>query len=422
MKFNRVNRIFAALMAVLLLCVSVPAQYSLGTRRMVSRPTPTLVNRGRLSTVLGPRPRIGFVGRVGGIASDGVAAPEQGLVVNTIVASYSASQPDGQRLSVNINGETVNAPIYDWQLIPIAKFADSDSFSCFTYFGDNRLGNTSAYHAAFKDTLVGLRLFQLDSLIEDDNATDLVKYNGAYVLGAGESAPNKEENEKGLKAYEDFYLDNIALFRYRSYVISDYQRTITFGVDGNSLKLKGEPSFYFWKVDPDSIYQFKWGTAKETVRKTLGMASRYTRTTLINQTLSEVSKYDEVTEQNGFLDERLSTELKRVVQSSDQQRATLLRTKSHAALFNLLVEIKAFNGLEWTVGMPELSEKVSNKTALVRAINPAVWDTGVNLIRYAAFFRYFKRDHPQQWQAFMTQINAAPPPKPPVTTPSGFER
>ncbi len=104
---------------------------------MVFRETPTLRNRSRLSVSLGPRPRIGYVGRVGGIASDGVAAPEQGLVVNTIAPTYSTTRPDGQRLLVAINGQTVTAPIYDWQLIPIAKFADSDSFSCFTMFGES---------------------------------------------------------------------------------------------------------------------------------------------------------------------------------------------------------------------------------------------------------------------------------------------
>src|SRR5262245_39241014 len=75
MKFTRSNRIVAALMAVLFLCASVPAQYRLGTRRMIFRETPTLMNQSRLPNVLGSRPRIGFAGRVGGIASDGVAAP-----------------------------------------------------------------------------------------------------------------------------------------------------------------------------------------------------------------------------------------------------------------------------------------------------------------------------------------------------------
>ncbi len=48
--------------------------------------------------------------------------------------------------------------------------------------------------------------------------------------------------------------------------------------------------------------------------------------------------------------------------------------------------------------MRELSDKVSNETAMLRTINPAVWDTGVNLIRYAAFFRYCKTKNPQQWR------------------------
>lgn len=434
MKLNRSNRMFTALLAVLVLCASVPAQMQLGTRRMVFRDTPTLTNRSRLATVLGPRPRMGYVGRIGGIASDGVAAPEPGLVVNTIVPTYSTSRPDGQRLSVAINGQTVTAPIYDWQLIPIAKFANSDSFSCFTLFGrandppgeDSRETSghqdDSRYHPDFKDTLVGLRLFQLDSLLFDPDAVDLVKDGNRYILGNGESRPNLDENAKGLKAFEKFRDRNLDLLRYDSYVISDYRRRITFGIDENQLSIRGNPYIYFWRIDPVAENKFVWGEAEETAEKSLGSASKYTRVALTDLVLEEAANYDKLTEGTGFLNDYLDYEAEELVLANAPQRAGLLRTKSRTALFDVLVELKAVNSLDWTIAMPELSEKISNETAMLRAINPAVWDTGVNLIRYAAFFRYFKQQKPEQWQAFMRQINAAPPPKPPVRTPSGFER
>jgi hypothetical protein len=435
MRPTKFNRIFGALISVLLLCASVPAQYQIGSRRMVFRETPTLRNRSRLSVSLGPRPRIGYVGRVGGIASDGVAASEQGLVVNTIAPTYATTRPDGQRLLVALNGQTVTAPIYDWQLIPIAKFADSDSFSCFTMFGrandapsdlrENLRENSQheddfRYHSDFKDTLVGLRLFQLDSLILDEDAIDLVKNGDTYILGAGESTPNFEENGKGLEVLERFRAENKDLWTFTSYVISDYRRKITFGIHGNRLRIKGEPYVYFWKLDPDSEDQFIEGEAQETVQRSLGTAAQYSKALLIKQVLEEVQKYDNLTEGSGFLSYYVYG-LEEILFVPASQRETLLRTKSHAALFDLLVELRAFNRLDWTIEMRELSDKVSNETAMLRTINPAVWDTGVNLIRYAAFFRYCKTKNPQQWRKFMTQINSAPAPKPPVKTPSGFE-
>lgn len=434
MKLTRFNRIFAALLAMLLLWASVPAQIELGGRRMVHRDTPTLTNRNRLPTVLGPRPRIGYVRRIGGISSDGVAAPEQGLILNSIVPSYSATRPDGQRLSIAINGRTVTAPIYDWQLIPIAKFANSGSFACYTLFGstydgpnnsrqeDTRGEDDSRYHPDFKDTLVGLRLFQLDSLLFDPDATDLFKEGNKYILGHGESAPNLTDNRKGLKAFREYLYSNKDLLPYESYVISDYRRRITFGIDENRLSIKGEPYVYFWRIDPEAELKFDEGEAEETVLEALGSSSKYTKAALINLLLREAAKYDQITDGTGFLNWLLTYELEEIVIADKSERMGLLRTQTHAALFDFLVELRVVNSLEWTIEMRELSDKVSNETAMLRAINPAVWDTGVNLIRYAAFFRYIKKQKPKQWQAFIRQINAAPPPQPPVSTPSGFER
>lgn len=432
MKLTRFNRIFAALLSVLFLCASVPAQLELGGRRMAVRPTPTLTNRTQLRTGLGIRPRIGLVARVGGVSSDGVATPDEGLTVNTIVPSYSATRPDGQRLSVTINGQTVTAPIYDWQLIPIAKFADSEFFSCFTMFGaanDEQSAQPSTfvrpddyrYHADFKDTLVGLRFFQLDGLFLHKDNTDLVKDGGRYILGAGESAPNLAENDKGWDAFEKRRENEEDLWRFNSYVISDYRRSITFGIDQNKLRIKGEPYVYFWRIDPESKGKFLNGEAQEAVEKSLGSAARYSKAVLINKLVAEIGKYHQLTEGTGFLRHYLP-ELDEVLFAPASQRASLLRTKSRPELFELLVELRAFNSLDWTIEMRELSDRVSSDTAALRAINPAVWDTGVNLVRYAPFFRYIKQQKPQQWQAFMRQINAAPPPKPPVVTPSGFER
>ena len=259
------TRIFQRTLSILLsaffLCASVPAQLALGPQRLSSLPAPTLRNRTRLSTGLSSgRPRISFVGAIGGVAFDGTARPANSVTVNNLTLDYSAARRDGERLSLVINNESVLAPIYDWQLIPIAKFADSDSYSCFTLFGD--LDNASQqrrilanggrilnYHPSFVNTLMGLRLFQLDSLIINEYSWDLVRDGRVYLLGAGESAPNTEQNKRGLVAFWRQNPELSADGAYQSYVISDNRRRIVFYVQDNELKLQEEPSYYFWRMD-----------------------------------------------------------------------------------------------------------------------------------------------------------------------------
>jgi hypothetical protein len=41
---------------------------------------------------------------------------------------------------------------------------------------------------------------------------------------------------------------------------------------------------------------------------------------------------------------------------------------------------------------------------MVRSINPTVWDAGVTVIRYAAFFRYCRQADPAGWQEFANSV------------------
>jgi hypothetical protein len=100
--------------------------------------------------------------------------------------------------------------IYDWQLLPIAKLADSPYTACFTLYGDRQGiqddsvrrdleengGSVVAYHPALKDTLLGLRLMQLDMLIGSEDAADLPKLKNQYLLGDGERAPLLVSNRR----------------------------------------------------------------------------------------------------------------------------------------------------------------------------------------------------------------------------------
>lgn len=266
---------FASLTLVVLCCASLCAQYSqtlsLGRSTLYSVPT------ARASVLTNATPLMiglrsaAYVGEVGGVTFESVARPDFDGRIPTIQLSYVASNPDGRRLWVRVDDHWVVAPIYDWQMIPIANFAASKYTACFTLFGDaddlgdNRAaefakqqhGDVIAFHPALKNTLVGLRLMQLDMLIISEDAVDLPKQNGRYVLGRGESVPNIAANENAMVSIDEGLVQAAAADSYdtdhkrpfQSYIINDKDSGIRFSVQNNMLSIRGAPTYYTFWVD-----------------------------------------------------------------------------------------------------------------------------------------------------------------------------
>ncbi|MCU1264760.1 MAG: hypothetical protein JWM21_1078 [Acidobacteria bacterium] len=345
MKHSHLYR-FSLSIVLLLSCLNAAAQQSLGPQRFTNARARQLRDPTTLSAGLHS---FNYLAEVGGVAFDQVAVPAKTFKFRTLTIEYRPDRKDRSRMVLTIDGQEVSAPIYDWQLIPIAKFADSQYHACFTLFGRledaarerevrQRGGYVANYHPAFVDTLMGLRLLQLDGLIIHPYSYDLIKNKGRYVLGAGELRPSVVTNQKGKMAFQNFFR-SIAYSQFlgqtrqnfTSYVISDQGSRIVFDLKDQGLTLTGQPTYYFWATQPLAT-----GNAR-------------------------------------------------------------------------------------AVPVANLSAQVSARPKLLRAINPAVWDANVTLMRYAAFFRYCKQKYPGQWRNFMAQINQAPMPLPHTTTPEIVE-
>ena len=54
--------------------------------------------------------------------------------------------------------------------------------------------------------------------------------------------------------------------------------------------------------------------------------------------------------------------------------------------------------------LKDYSELISSKPELLHGINPAVWNAAVETMRYAAFFRFCKKNFPESWLHFIRQI------------------
>jgi hypothetical protein len=427
---NIIKRTLAIVLCAVFISVSVPAQLALGPQALSSIPAPTLRTRTRIK---GGGVSWGLVTKVGGIAFDSVATPANNLTVDSVELNYLAAARNGERLSVVINNQRVLAPIYDWQLIPIAKFADSQFDSCFTLFGHlnnatdeaavtKRGGRILNYHDSFENTLMGLRLFQLDNLIINPYSWDLVKDGGQYVLGTGESAPNVRENLKAQILFERLNPELFDNTSFDSYIISDRRRRPVFDIEGSALTIHGEPSYTFVRRTIPS--QTTMSEADIQVEKEVRAQLEQINQTdelvwLTDQVIAEAEKYDESVGDNELVD---TSELRQLLSVHDRTgRRALLAQESAQSLFDQLIDLRVLVRTLKAWEVPALNEKISNQTAGLRAINPAVWDAGVILLKYAAFFRYCKATHPAQWQLFMSQIRRQPAPLPSVITPTVLE-
>jgi len=208
------------------------------------------------------------------MAFDQVAVPEAKFRVTSLRLGYSGKRKDGDRLTVILNGQSF-APsgLPDWQLVPIARFADSPYTSLVTLFGELEGGAPRppktqyvvALHPDLEGTLLGLRIFQGDFLLLDPNVSgELPTYYGRYLLGAGEGTPDRQS---WLPAAVSLNRLVVQGGHFDSYVICDAGPASTprFGIRQGRLSLYGELYFYFWKRGADRVESVPVGPGRTIV-------------------------------------------------------------------------------------------------------------------------------------------------------------
>lgn len=397
---------FIAILLLLTMLATSLADITLGKKSFDYAAAKPLKTTIPLNVNLGRAPAMRFVGRVGGVAFDSLARPEkEGDGPKSIELFYDPAQPDGKRLLLKLDGEETTTDIYDWELIPIVQYANSNSTSCFTLFGELEDADRQSreqeagsrvlnYDEAFIDTLLGFRMFQLDVLVLDtDFAIELPMEDGEYILGTGEDEP-KDGAGLALFAYqnrvqtlvreaerENFPSD------FQSYVICDYGTTVGFSVNDGALELSGEPFYYFWKS----------GEGGAPSRQNMIIAE------LIDSGLMREGE---------SLDEFLERKSREVAGSRnpllEQTRFELAVDRAVAEAdkkYEQLVEGGQLKG----VYLEEYSKRHKELVPLLAQMNPAVWNAGRKTMRYSAFFRYCKKHHGENWRKFVVALKAASP-------------
>jgi hypothetical protein len=431
MNHSRYRGILGCIAFLLLCCTSLYAQLSLGRMTFAAPPALTLSNPSHLDIGL---PTHSFLAGVGGVAFDAVAAPVEGTSIESLSLTYHADSSDGNRLWLNVNGRSVGARIYDWQLAPTVNFTNSQYYSGITPFGKlvsqpeqskvlKRGGNIVNYHPALVNTVLGLRIFQQDILILRNDCTDLPKDGNRYILGKGEREPDLWENQMGMNNFI-IHLNRVESefrMRFRSYVVCDFERDIRFGLSGDTLSVTGEPFYYFWRFRMDSP-EYDQDKAEHRIEKEIADSVRSARAESPS-TFSERQWYtnallQQMKEYEGRYNIYSSGTVVDLLKLSDESaRRRSLDDYPLAALRLLLKQMRSAMDAYEPIYLKEYSERLSSRPEIIRGINPTVWDATTNLMRYAAFFRYCKEHFPEAWEKFVRQIEGVKV-SPSVVTPT----
>lgn len=323
-----------------------------------------------------------FVSKVGGVAFGAVAEGENGLRVAGI--EYRGNQPDGSRLWVTVQTasgarQTVPARIYDWELVPIAKFAATDMHSSFTLFGElldeadtkqrrERGEKILNYHPAFEDTLLGLRLFQADILILSSEACDLPTLQGRYLLGAGESAPDVTANCRALRRIHEA-IDRMGGEKFTSYVVSDVNVRIPFRIESGELVIGGDPVWSCWR------------------RPDIGSAGLNALQDRANAEANRRVRED-------FDRDKASMS----VQQVNTKYTDAYQRELHSRYFDEVVS------RELVIDMPALTRMLSAEIKSAGGINPAIYGAVTKTMRYAALFRHLRQANVSAYEAFVRTL------------------
>lgn len=258
---------------LLLFCLNLETVYPdyYITPAMVPGPKPLMIS-DRPSTSIST---FEYVSQNGGIAFEKIAVPDGSVAGKDIRLTYNPSLPDGSRLQAEISGKIYPVRIYDWMLKPVMEYSNSPYYSCFSLFGTsgNEISDLfiryftgfryfATYHQAFNNTLVGLRLVQMDSFTPHLNTFhEVPTINNQLLLGAGEDRNSINVDQKAIKeiqkAVSGYLHSDNKKESYQSYVIVDYPENIRFSVASGKVELTGELFFHFWNMDNNNVVYLK---------------------------------------------------------------------------------------------------------------------------------------------------------------------
>lgn len=191
-------------------------------------------------------------GGIGGLSFEEIAVPTKSMENSVINLRYDANQDDINRgiIEIGITGDsTYSLMLPDWQLIPIAHYANDTNTAVVTIIDGVR------YHEAFTDNLLGWRMLQADLLMIEEDMWDLPRdpyTNEVFLADSEESFVPNSMNYDNILSGE---LIKSSIDNYTSYILTDWGQEISFGINDSTLFMTGEPYYLFTNVKEDNTHK-----------------------------------------------------------------------------------------------------------------------------------------------------------------------
>jgi hypothetical protein len=318
-----------------------------------------------------------------------IAFPANNLSNEIISLDYINKQ-----LIVKIGKRTIYPDLPDWQLVPIARFANSSYQSVFSPFGNINNGEAPyLFHQAFLDNLLGLRLFQANLLNRPDVLWDIPKNeNGDYILAKSEGnfIPYKSQSiyeaiNKGLQSTPN---------NFTSYLLTDRNVEIIFSIEADQLKFSGHPYYYFIKTKAEPAKATEFSKEIETCYKDIEEAAqvylkeKYTPELNPRTNLKGLLKVLEENKKNELFDPYSIYYIKKAITKLNELNH--LPDEDIKGNSQTLDDFSAsFNKRNWD---------------LLKQYNPLVYSAVENTSHWAAFFRYIRLTNPSNWVLFLKKV------------------
>jgi hypothetical protein len=194
--------------------------------------------------------------KVGGVIFQATAVPAGNAVGQPVTITYDSGLPDGKRLLLAVGASPITANLYDWEIIPIARFVESRYAACMTLYdepgspeedeieAENEDIFWADFHPAFGNTLIGLNLFFVDAMLINTSLlqnTDRAFYNpipGYHDISTWRNGQDKTQYVKQVNDVLDTQI-------WADYIYTDYGTEISYYTENGQIKFNGAPSYIF---------------------------------------------------------------------------------------------------------------------------------------------------------------------------------
>jgi len=321
------------------------------------------------------------------------AVPEdKALESQPITLTYSGIQNnDGSRLAISFGNKTIIAnDLFDWMLLPLAMYVDSEFNNCVTLFGNpkNRklddgitserdrtaFDNVKAleygkkslflaeFHPALKDNLVGLVLFLVDAMVLESDLRTITSNMGTVNGFTNRITFDQKNSELSAKKLSSLLRTDEAQSRLFADKSTELTRELINEFNSAGVSVSNE-TFNFiknnWFNKPYHSYIFS--------------------------------------EPNGGISFRIE---------NDQIKFTGVPYYQFLKITNRSLVDAYLNGRQNIVyeNVDELTNTIRSDPNLIRNLNPAIFDTVTRIAQWSGLLRYVRVKYPNSWNNFINQL------------------